>query len=416
MAEPEELPPPIDRIIAELGGISHALWRGDADPRLHRRGGGRLSDIEVGGSPAASEVADELIGPDDGARKPRPDRLPDTPFIDLGGEAIDSARWTDISEETKRGVRKGRGDKSGVDALAWYRSFHADQTGWGIYIPFSSLVILSEGDLLPLKAEPGRRLALAWEILLLHERFHFAVDVACAWFELLLRAPVCAEYHSRMTKGVRFLEHVERQDYLEIEEAAANAFMLRALGDRYGKRARTAARRFVGEQPAGYRDGLQLVTDALFRDAAKETMAARLGPWALEHRLNVSNPALDIFGIVPIRNLAVLAQCPVRVVNDLEDKGLASDALSFIQRIEAIEETPKFTKRLRGLSARLQSDWLAVKAKLFEGRFEAVHFEKFKDVFSVRLSGGVRAHLHPQGNGLPWLALDIGSHKAMGHG
>jgi hypothetical protein len=52
--------------------------------------------------------------------------------------------------------------------------------------------------LLHLPLPRPERWRLAWEVLMAHETVHFAVDYACAWFELLYHTPVRRVFSDRM--------------------------------------------------------------------------------------------------------------------------------------------------------------------------------------------------------------------------
>ena len=74
---------------------------------------------------------------------------------------------------------------SGIDRLAWYRSFHWDPPEkWGIYIPVSSIYYLARN--LDPNPDPSKFLHLvsrSYKVIVMHEYFHYIVDMAAAVLE-----------------------------------------------------------------------------------------------------------------------------------------------------------------------------------------------------------------------------------------
>ena len=73
----------------------------------------------------------------------------------------------------------------GIEALAWYRSFHWDPPEkWGIYIPVSSIYYLARN--LDPNPDPSKFLHLvsrSYKVIVMHEYFHYIVDMAAAVLE-----------------------------------------------------------------------------------------------------------------------------------------------------------------------------------------------------------------------------------------
>jgi hypothetical protein len=134
----------IGDLITELKGIRNALGEGTSEPSRPQR---RRRSRE---SPTSERVSGDPI--------------------------FDSDRWEiadrDLWEEKKQRARRAvEGDgifgrsgvqRTGIEALAWYVSFHDDQRQWGIYIPLSSLALMDELYLSKLRIGRDRRLHLAW--------------------------------------------------------------------------------------------------------------------------------------------------------------------------------------------------------------------------------------------------------------
>lgn len=138
---------------------------------------------------------------------------------------------------------------AGTDALAWYVSFHNLDDEWGIYVPMSSVHYLASRLYAGKRVRKARRLEIAFQLLLLHEQFHFIADYAQTQIELALHRPCRASLKER-------LKARSSSAYLEIEEAVANAFMVRALSRELTAKQLEPIRAFVENQPAGYRDAL----------------------------------------------------------------------------------------------------------------------------------------------------------------
>ena len=298
---------------------------------------------------------------------------------------------------------------SGIDALAWYVSFHFANSGkWGIFIPVSSLGYFEKRIFPELTASRTRKWQLAYDALLAHEQVHFAVDYTCAQWELLLHAPCWAGLCNRI--------RAERVPYLEIEEQLANAFMLQCAAYWKAKPFERALRQFVAKQPAGYRNGLSATERDSFDHVAAEVVKTYVGLHAAERGLNVTSSAYDPATMLPTR--AEMTKCPVHVIHDEKRIGLPVPAVQLITHICNIRETEHFQHRFARLDRTVQRSWSAMKQKLSAGVPRSARLEKMKgsrgEVFSVRVSDNFRVHLQPNGSE-KWDAIDIGSHKGMGH-
>ncbi len=354
-------------------------------------------------------------------------------FDDSGFASPSSPRWREAVDAVNRRFASDaegaapRGP-AGADAVAWYVSFHGSSDRWGIYVPLSSLPILDELYFADLPIPRVERWRLVWEALLAHEAAHFAVDYACAWFELLHHSPLRRTVHDRMQASDKWSSALlPRSSYFEAEEALANGHLLRALGRRAGPEVTEALRRFVRVQPPGYRDGEAAATDSGFAAAVTEVLRGYLSVWSTAWNLDPGNPALDLSRLLPL-DTADLAQCPVWVLDDLDAVGLPSGAVQLFARVAPIEETSAFRKKAK--RQRLGDAWERTKARLAEGVPNGSDFKKWPKagdgMWSVRVTDGVRAHLRqPEQASLlasedphqgTWLACNIGGHKEMGHG
>jgi hypothetical protein len=389
---------PIDDVIAEVRKIPGATWI-TADPA--RPPVLRPRD--------AAKLVQATPGPifDDSGFTP--------PSSPSWGEAVNAVRRC-LAPSTEEAALGG---PAGMDAVAWYVSFHGSRDRWGIYIPLSSLPIVDELHFAHLPLPRVERWQLIWAALLAHEAVHFAVDWACAWFELLHHAPLRGAVYDRMqTSWPAGGALLPRSSYFEAEEALANGHVLRALGPRVGSAAE-ALRRFIRGQPPGYRDGEAAETDTRFAATAAEVLRGYLSVWSTAWNLDPGNPALDFSRILPL-DAAALAHCPVWVLDDLAAVDLSAGAVRLFTCVAPIEETPGFHKKAK--RQRLEDAWKRTKARLAEGIPNGSDFKKWPKagdrMWSIRVTDGVRAHLRqpedPQSE--PWRACDIGDHKAMGHG
>jgi hypothetical protein len=237
----------------------------------------------------------------------RSESITGSPVVDSSDwEIVDERRWNEEWE-----TRSGEVQRSGIEALAWYRSFHVDQDRWGIYIPRSSLAIMEQAFFREVPISRDRRIKLAWDILIAHEQMHFAIDCGCAWFEVLLGVPARSEFYARFGQPAPDYWLSRTEDYLEIEETAANIRVLRVLGNKYSKRIIKSVENFIKLQPRGYRDALKGFDDAVFRHVISETMTSYLATWIADRDVSLQSQSIDLDGIVPHVRNDILEQCPI---------------------------------------------------------------------------------------------------------
>lgn len=386
--------PSISKIISALEKIPAATW---LNPDPERR-------------PVVRGVGQRYVS-----------RAGSQPFFDDGGfTPPTSGRWDDAVDRVRRRLTEGSGDESGVEALAWYVSFHAHAERWGIYIPLSSMVLLDELYFSHLPMPRPARWQLARDILIAHEIVHFAVDYAVAWFELYHFAAIRRVLVDRMQSGFAAKAFPDRQTYLEIEEQLANGNVLREVARGVSPDAEAAIRKFIREQPAGYRDGECAEAAEGFDAALAETIRSYLSVWSSGLIVDPGSPALDLVRLLPLDGEARQA-CQIWTINDLEDVGLPKDAVRQFMAVQPIDETPRFKKRLEKMHQNHQRAWNRLKEALAVGIPKGCDFKKWpaEDAWSVRVNDNVRAHLQapdPVAGRSAWLAVKIGAHKEMGHG
>lgn len=336
---------------------------------------------------------------------------PIDPLLDDRSFQVES---DDLWDEHVRGLSMRVGSSAGMDAAAWYCSFHCyGANEWGIYVPLSSVPAIDQAYFGHLSLPRERRWSLIWKLLMAHELMHFHVDVALAWFELLHHAPIRRSVSDRMA-ALRGHHLSSGAEYLEIEEALANAYALRDV--KVSKKIRDAVCQFIELQPRGYCDGVWASSPAGYRQAMAETVRSYLVGFSSSWNMDLGNPSLDL-ELLFSQGRALSMQCPVHVVDDLEDAGLAADAVKLHLRVDPIEESPRFKKQLKDLHPYIAKAWLDLKDSLREGIQRGANFKKWEDdLWSVRVNKGFRAHLRWCGRGMPWVAEAIGDHKSMGHG
>ncbi len=300
----------------------------------------------------------------------------------------------------------------GIEALAWYSSFHFDSSDWGIFIPVSSLYYLEERVFRSASRSQERRLQMAFELILEHELFHFATDYACAQWEIIVRSPLWSFLtHQRLQKDGR---------YLVQEEKMANAYMLRRFKQHGTAAGYRCASSFSRSQPLGYREAEEAISDDAFEHGLTELLKYYLGVLTIRKGVRFLSGALDLSQSFPLGDHLDVSACPIHLIADHNQLGMPPLAVRLIQSIPRIEETKAFKKSLKTMQPDIQKQWVKKKQQLAEHIPPHPKFEKFgkgpPPVFSIRLPRGHRAHLSPVDKEGYWQAIEIGSHAKMGHG
>ena len=344
----------------------------------------------------------------------------DTGYVVPVSAAWEEARRAITQRVTPDGRSSGAAGRVGLDALAWYASFHDAGERWGIYVPLSTLPLMDDLYLSGLPLSRTERWLLAWDVLIAHEIVHFAVDYACAWFELLFHAPIRRAFSDRMSAGIAPNIFPNQANYLEVEESLANGHALRTVIPTQIPEVSEVLRSFIRNQPPGYRDGELTESDEGFAVASAETLRGYLSVWSTGWNIDLGNPAFDLTRLLPLHDELRFA-CPVWTINDLEAVGLPPDAVKLITCIRQIQETRPFLKRVRELHPDQQRAWDRLKQRLAVTIPPSAGFKKWppggEGVWSVCVNDNFRAHLEqPREFAAPWLALWIGTHKEMGHG
>lgn len=375
---------PIEHLRAELRQIPNAMWEESFDP-FER--------------PQYRAEETETLGNEDGAR-----------VFAEGAEATDYPVF--LEQEFLAAKDREVGTKSqagrGVDALAWYVSFHRSQGTWGVFIPTSSLVYMELRHFRSAGLSQSAKRQAALEMLLEHESFHWAADHTCSQWEVLLHAPCWRSLtQRRRDKGL---------PYIELEESLANAHMLRRLGRRWNKSVRSAVERFVAGQPSGYNRAGEFADRARFDAGLTELSKTYAGLHASERGLNVFSPCFDYATLFPVYPRVPGDQCPIHIIRDLARFGIPEISLRFLKCIPEIVETELFQKLFAQMPQDIQKRWKRKKEQLKVMLPRHPEFENFRDYFSLRLGHSFRAHLRPVAGQTRWEAFEIGPHTKMGHG
>jgi hypothetical protein len=287
---------------------------------------------------------------------------------------------------------EGQLREAGMDLLAWYTPYHHAPGTWGIY--------LTEWGSDYLASQLGRA-DLALDALWGHEYFHFLTEVAATLGEVISTVPIYVR-HATVTHHVPWL-------WCDIEEGLANATSLDRLGRRWGK---TALRRFMRDQPHGYRD--------FGRYAAGKGGERRTKGY---HALVADLLTPRTPGPVPFAELlfdeAERSVSPRDVpVYWVPRRATSGSTVELITTIPDIREADSFRKDLVKLPRSVQDHWeTRTRRSLALGvRESAVNLEKLGPVkgtdataWSVRVTKSVRAILWSRPS-VGFEAVGIGHH------
>ena len=346
----------------------------------------------------------------------------------------DAVEWGDLIRRIG-GLPGKWGDEreEGVDALAWYLSFHYDQDDWGIYIPLSGLLKFA-GKISP-SMPPGGwadAIELAARGLMAHELFHYAVDYGSAQLEILERVPVYCQGR-RMNRGAF--------GYVEVEEAIANGFTCKLFkSSSYRGLVPNCEREFwnfMRRQPPGYRDGERYSKRQDIILGVKQLLLSWLH--SAGGNSHFSPEIVDFFMLLPFSALSESqrgysrgfaidgSQCPIYVIDDLATFSPSAGGVGFISTVPNIVETEAFLKDLRDL--KIENIWFGqTKNDLALNPIPSrCHFRpwpygdtKTEQGFYVNVGRGntkFRGHLRrPKGQpGMPWTAYEAVDSERSAH-
>lgn len=324
--------------------------------------------------------------------------------------------------------------KNGLEAIAWYKSFHYSNY-WGIYISYSGLLRFAQKFNKLIKDEEIA-IDLAWNALMAHEAVHYAVDVACAKVEVITQQPIYIPGKSK-NKG--------QAGYSVDEERIAEGALLSYIKSKSKKISTLTnnpmslyqfALDYSSRMPAGYKDGYQADTMLNFKKYADIYLSD------LIRASGVVNPnsffdfsSLELSSLMPLKNnrggytpgKTDWSECPIYIVNDSNYSGITVGLISFLTLFN-IHETQKFNKKI---SPQYINAWQKTKQLLGDPvsnkNSPTLDFkrwpredDKYKKTkaWSVRVGGtksNMRAHLDEQLDTGIWEADRFGNADQMGH-
>lgn len=303
----------------------------------------------------------------------------------------------------------------GIDAFGWYLTFHQRARQYGVYIPAERLIVFALQALERVPVPLNRKLEIAFYAILRHELFHFEADCMAANWEL------------STGKEVYWRGRVDW--HKELEEALANAYMLR--GFRYpegklrdAKGSYRALKAFCAIQPPGYCDGPRYARSRLsYFDGCRDLsfVFRCIAEGEGEGDWTVDPNALDTSIFFPNPFRIDWRRCPIIIDDKLGILKTLGIDLPFFETITGIIESQSFLKAIDRLGPRIEAIWFRRKADLARSvKLNALGFERWKpggrDCYSVRLDGNFRAHLRRDLERQCWIAESVGDHKFMGHG
>jgi hypothetical protein len=298
----------------------------------------------------------------------------------------------------------------GIEALAWYVTFHVRGGQWGIYIPLSSVAFMVARVFNSVTADLEDLFRLSVRALHQHELFHFALDYVSGQVEILTKR--ACHKPSRSLKN-------QELGYIVREELIANANMIRSFWGRRLRGKTEALRNFVAMQPLGHKDALRKTETSAFKRECDKLVGEYVQAVG-EHgdRILAGLDGLNLLPDLPID----WRYCPVNFIADELRCGLDVRWLDLFRRVEAISESNRFQKKLKGMPKSVKKAWDKVKSQLAWSTVGAgldfKYWERTPDgpIYSVRLTRSHRAHLLRNQKTSEWTALAVGPHSAMGHG
>ena len=277
----------------------------------------------------------------------------------------------------------------GIEALAWYASFHYAPWAWGVFIR-SSGVELVAGQFMRAGVEENAAFRTAFDFLLAHELTHYRVDILVSGAELAAQRAI-------FLPG-RLAQQRRSPGYGPAEEGLANAVALQSVPVQM----RPHLESWIKSSPPGY------------RDVARHGSGRRRDSW----RATIGDVAigrdLPVFW-APTGQPPWVADVPVFVVQDTPMEGFAS---AVVGPVSIVGETRTFQRDLKRLARgdnRLPNQWRSCRRKLLQGQLAAgTHLElidRHRKRFSVRVTKGDRAGLQQTDEG--WFAIALDRHDDL---
>jgi len=298
----------------------------------------------------------------------------------------------------------------GIEAIAWYRSFHWNPPEkWGIYILDKGLYYIAKNvfgianqiDNFGKRYNTLDLLQKSFRLLFLHEFFHFITDIASMTIEIV-------SYRSSRELFGNYKNYINnvymrpRNDSEPIEEALANAYTFNRFKTREDKK---QIRSFMEDQPRGYSAFEKYLKRSDFTKGLQE-----LGSYVAAGNYGNILPALEIlFDCYKI--YINFSDVPVYIVNTINEPKYI---LKCVRRIpkETLVQSSEFLKDFQALPEKIKRKYEKVISKLDRDiSIRSLKFEKLRandTIFSVRIDSKYRFTLKPK-NG-EWILLRIGEH------
>jgi len=300
--------------------------------------------------------------------------------------------------------------KEGIEALAWYRSFHwHPPERWGIYILDKGVYYIAKNifGMIDQISPQGRRyntldlLQQSFRLLFLHEFFHYITDIAATALEMGNRL-VRPHY-------VIYIRNVYMRSINEnepIEEALANAF---AYNRFYGSAVRRQLLFFMESQPAGYSAFKRYTPKSNFTNGLR-VLGSYISHW--KHGVPAFAP-LEILFDYYSRSIS-FGDVPIYIVTTIKDSRYILRIVTSISRSDLIESTT-FKKDLQRLPPYIIQKYQKTLDMLGRDvRVSGLKFEKIRGcdaVYTVRVDREYRLSMR-QLNG-KWELLRIAKHDEV---
>lgn len=332
--------------------------------------------------------------------------------------ALTDAEIRNVLGDEEIGNLKRLEQVRGIDALGWYMTFHQRRYQHGIYIPIKGILYLAIGALAGLSVDVERKIELAFHAILRHELFHFATDCMTANWELATAREVYwkAKAARRNASG-----------YVELEEALANAYMLRGFKWPTQKLKAPGGYSALGKycelQPAGYKLGPTYARkQGKYVEKSQQLSIDYQNASVTDPKLKAPNE-LDGSRLYPDITRIAWQRCPIFILDEHDLLGLLGIRLDLFASIPTMTETDGFRDDFDKLQKPIQAKWVKCRRMLEQENSTAVKgldFKRWKpggdDCYSVRVDLKHRAHLLYDRTHRTWSAIEIGNHKDMGHG
>ncbi len=290
--------------------------------------------------------------------------------------------------------------EDGLEALVWYKSYHTWLSHrWGIKIlqegVFYAARYLQDKNALQSRSKLDALdfLQLSFNMIQLHEHFHFVTDVACTLLELYQLKPLYSTYATNVYPHDKF------------EEAIANAYVWRMMRK---EGIPEALKQFMLDQPTPYNQFQQWVGRRAFQHGRQQLMSL-LFPKSPTGTGNVAGS--ELFFRIDRADLD-LQDVPIYLESSRVARRVSSPLL-FLCGIEQLVKTPGFDRKYALLPKPAQLKVDAVLDKLHDNvQNPSLHFEKMRGygpVFTCRVDFAYRISLRHCGGDI-WDLLRVGRH------